>query len=751
MATRPNNKGERKKLEIAVVSFVFFCTVFIASQLFLEQAAIESPKFSREAILLAVFSALNFIIILALALVLLRNLVKLYFERKSKRLGSRFKSKLVFTFIALSFIPVILLSFLAYGLINKSVERWFSAPAYEILENAGEIAKDYYDSAVQKQLNFSRRIAKSLADEQLLAPSPRLREIVEDEKEWYRISKIEIYAQNSRRVYSTDHSAKPVQESGTKDILDNCYAGQEHSSVPRTSLGDMVRCGIPIFDPGTLRILGVVVTETRIPLSLTAKAYHVKSAFEKYQQLKSQRKIIRTHYVIVLILTTSIILFSFAWFAIYIARKITMPIQALAEGAEQVAKGDLNYRIDCQANDELEMLIHSFNQMTAELRENRRRIEEANLVLRNTNLELEEKRRYIETVLHSISTGVISVNKEETITMVNRAALQMLQLAERPVVGWSLGDVCTKPLYEEIKRLMRRRRLAASGKELGLDLDGKTIHVALTLTPITDLNRKRIGYVIVLDDLTELIRAEKAAAWQEVARRLAHEIKNPLTPIQLSAERIQKRFQNLKGSLFENESFSPTYAKQLEEYGLTLEECVKTVVEEGTLLKHLVNEFSQFARLPKINLVPCDLHELIENALGLYDGRLNDIQIIKSFDATIPQIIKLDPEQMKRVFVNLIDNAIEAMESIETEKMLRIETLLNTEENVVRIEIADSGHGITNVNPEDLFLPYFSTKKRGTGLGLAIVQQIVADHRGFVRAEDNKPRGAKIVIEIPIT
>jgi nitrogen fixation/metabolism regulation signal transduction histidine kinase len=297
--------------------------------------------------------------------------------------------------------------------------------------------------------------------------------------------------------------------------------------------------------------------------------------------------------------------------------------------------------------------------------------------------------------------------------------------------------------------MQRRGILTTRGRELEVDVGNATLHLALMLTPIVDANRQRIGYVLVLDDMTELIRAEKAAAWQEVARRLAHEIKNPLTPIQLSAERIQKRFESLSAMAASGGRTVHIAPPSLDEYQTTLEECVKTILGESTTLKRLINEFSQFARLPQVNAVPYDLHQAIENALSTYDGRLSGVTIRRSFDMTIP-LLKIDPEQMKRVFVNLIDNALEAMEQTPHEKLLQIKTELKREHDSAVIEVADSGHGIPREHREDLFLPYFSKRKGGTGLGLAIVRQIITDHRGYIKAEDNKPCGAKIVIELPV-
>ncbi|MBI1748912.1 MAG: HAMP domain-containing protein [Acidobacteria bacterium] len=745
------HRSAHKALKFYLIAFLVVCGAFVATQLVLEHANLESPRFNQQALLLLIFSVFNFIVLFGLAIVLARNLVKLYFERKSRRLGSKFKVKLVAAFLGISVMQVGLLSYLAYGLINKSIERWFSLPAYEILDKAKDITEHYYKTTAENLKYPSHRIVEGLRVQGITQTSdlPKLSDILPDEEVLYKLDRIEVYTPDWQRVYPAEEPATDRSPSEIESIVQEGLAGRASANITRSRNGDRFRYGAPLFDAENSSVIAVLITETHVPLSVSQIGAFVASASAKYQALKKNKNIIRTNYIVVLALTSLMILFCFAWLAIYISKQITRPVQALAEGAEQVAAGNLAYRIECPANDELEILIDSFNRMTHELGESKRRLDETNRALQQTNVELEQRRRYIETVLQNITTGVIAIDREGVMHAINQSAQRMLRLDDT-AIGRNIKEGFPGRLCQEINRLMWQRPWqGARGSDLALELDGSVIHLALALMPLSDAKVNRhTGYVIVLDDLTELNRAEKSAAWQEVARRLAHEIKNPLTPIQLSAERIQRRFAHLCQANGNRGHGVRPESESLEAYAVTLEECIQTIIDESNGLRRLIDEFSQFARLPQSSLSSADLHLVIENALGLYQDRLLDVQVVRNFDTQIP-LLKLDAEQMKRVFVNLIDNALEAMEQANP-KILTLRTLLNAEAGAVVIEVSDNGHGIAKGNRADLFLPYFSTRPRGTGLGLAIVQQVISDHQGYIKALDNEPGGARFVINLPI-
>jgi two-component system nitrogen regulation sensor histidine kinase NtrY len=432
---------------------------------------------------------------------------------------------------------------------------------------------------------------------------------------------------------------------------------------------------------------------------------------------------------------------------LYLAKRITVPIQALAQGAAAVASGNLSHKVECQAFDELGSLVTQFNQMTADLQENERHIKAAQESLNRTNIENADRRRYIETILQAIATGVIALDANYRIRTMNRAARQMLQAGE--IEGeTAIEDVVQAPACETLRSLLIKAAvLGTVVRNIELTFPGKSLQIAATVTPLIDTTGQRAGWVVVLDDMTELLRMEKMSAWQEVARRLAHEIKNPLTPIQLSAERILKRYKQLELPVPAESDGS--WLEEFSRFDKLLTECVQVIIQEAGSLKNLVDEFSRFSRLPEVKLQDSDLNQILEHTLNLYDGRIQDVSIQKKLDESIP-LLRLDPEQMKRVFINLFDNALEAMAQNPHTKLLQLRTRCNTPQGSVRIEIGDSGRGFPEEYQDSVFLPYFSIRKGGTGLGLAIVRQIVSDHHGNVRAEANVPVGTRIIIDLPL-
>ncbi|MEJ2108774.1 MAG: ATP-binding protein [Acidobacteriota bacterium] len=411
-----------------------------------------------------------------------------------------------------------------------------------------------------------------------------------------------------------------------------------------------------------------------------------------------------------------------------------------------MAAGNLAYRVRSEAFDEFAGLIASFNRMTMDLEENEKHIEQTQQSLRRTNIELDDRRRYIETILQTIATGVISLDKHGRIRTMNRAAMEMLQIDESPVAA-TLEDIIQAPACGVLHGLLAKAEVLGSVvRNMNLKFAGKSLQLAIIATPLQDSKGEHVGWVLVLDDVTELLRMEKLTAWQEVARRLAHEIKNPLTPIQLSAERVLQRFKQLGKP---PDIVRGAWRNELEKFDALIEDCIQTIIQEAASLKGLVDEFSRFARLPEIKLVDTDLHAVMDLTLSLYDGRIRNVEIIKDYDPEMPPL-KLDPEQMKRVFVNLFDNALEAMAQNDSRKELILRTRLKTRAGKVIIEVGDTGRGFPREYQGSLFLPYFSGREGGTGLGLAIVRQIVSDHNGNIHAEANIPEGTKIVIDLPL-
>jgi len=453
---------------------------------------------------------------------------------------------------------------------------------------------------------------------------------------------------------------------------------------------------------------------------------------ERYRQDKAQRRSIKNVYVFAFAFITLLVLFSVTWIGLYLARGVTEPIGLLAEGTREISSGNLDFHLEVKTRDELGILAESFNRMTTELKASKETNERSNRDLMRSNQELEERRRYIEALLQNITTGVISLDAAGAVTTLNRAASKILGLEEtRGVVGKPYGEVLASQemsfLREAVEKGLRDRDLTPA-REMTLSVRGNPLILAVSFSPLVDGRGGAPGLLIVLEDLTPLMRAQKVAAWREVARRLAHEIKNPLTPIQLSAQRILKKFRESSPELPE-----------------VLEQGTEAIVREVSALKRLVDEFSHFARLPAVHPVLCDLHGLIDEAVALYDGIGGTLHFEKSYDPRMPKCW-LDPEQMKRVFVNLIDNARDAMNG---SGRIRFTTSYHPEEEALRVEVVDEGPGIRPEDRDRLFMPYFSTKKKGTGLGLAIVNRVISDHGGYIRAESNRPTGARFVMELP--
>jgi two-component system nitrogen regulation sensor histidine kinase NtrY len=749
--TLPEKSGSRTR-RFVLATIAILSLALIATQIFLHQTSVGSRKFVGNTFLLWTATVLVILALLILATVLVRNLVRLYFDRKSGQVGSRFRVTMVTTFVVLSLLPAVLLFFLAYGLINFSIDRWFGAPAAQMVENSRDIAAQYYGELQRDASHFAERIAASVSIEDSLNPESRssLNEKLERLRQEYRLEGARVFdsegaeaAQAGERVSTKSHQAQIAT------VISATLRGKPDFQVkritPQDALREVVWATAPIRSAQG-KIVGAVLTESLIPSSVNFKAYSVMEAYGKYVELQREKTALQFQFILMLALSTLLIVFAFSWFGMYLAKRITGPIKALAEGSAAVASGNLNHRVECEAFDELGDLVASFNRMTGELQEHKAHIEIAQNTLQEANVELDDRRRYIETILQTISTGVISLDGNYRIHTMNRAAAQMLEV-QGPVADVRLEQVVKEPAAGTLFMLLHKSAvLGVVVRTIEIELPGRTLHVATTVTPLLDSSGQRTGWVLVLDDVTELLRVEKMAAWQEVARRLAHEIKNPLTPIQLSASRVLRRYRQIMStSAGDNGSWHNEFVS----FENLLEECVQVIRQEANSLKDLVDEFSRFARLPQVKLEDADVHRILESTLSLYNGRFHDVRLTKEFGPDVPSL-KLDPEQMKRVFINLFDNALEAMADNSHAKLLRIRTYRSVLKASIRIEVSDTGRGFPPEYRDSLFLPYFSTRKDGTGLGLAIVRQIISDHHGQISAEVNSPLGTKIVIDLPL-
>jgi PAS domain S-box-containing protein len=691
-------RRRRALLWVLGATVVLLLAIIVSQQLWLW--TVISPDTASDTLVLFALSTLNFVAFVVFLFIFVRNLLKLRRERRERQLGSKVKTRLLIYFISISFLPITAMAVFSYLFLNRSLEKWFNPLPEEILQQAQKVRLETLESN-EKTFRDSASLLVLLLNKQ----APQDRQATLDQ----------VVA--SGQVVR----AEIVEADGSVSI-------RSSSSLPA---GDAVT--VPLNNSETL----ILAPQKRASNDL---ADFVTASERDYQELVKKQRRVRLLGLSTLGLMTLILLFVSSWVAIYLARGIATPIKALAEASNEIARGNLSHRVTTIADDELALLAESFNQMTTQLEENRSRIEASAAELREKNLALRERRNYIETVLQSLSTGVVSVDENDRVTTLNPSASRMLGLGDRVEANPSLNSLIGDEDWFVVERLLKRARRAGHATEQTQLESGATngngpLPVAMTATAMRDSTGPRRGVVLVIEDLSELLSAQRAAAWSEVARRMAHEIKNPLTPIQLSAERIAKSYARAN-----------TTANGI---SAVIAECTETITREVAGLKAMVDEFSRFARLPATRLELANLNEVVTQAVGLYEERLKGARIDLQLDADLPATM-LDVEQIKRVFVNLIDNALEALGANGEERLIAIRTSRDVETGMVRAEVADTGQGIAPADFRRLFEPYFSRRDSGTGLGLAIVQRIILEHRGRIRAEKNNPRGAKFVIELPL-
>ncbi len=682
---------------------------------------------------------LNLIVLLLLVLLLLRNLVKLWFERRQQVIGARFKAKLVLSFTALALVPALLIFLIASNFINRSIEGWFKPQVERPLDQALAVAQTYYNNLERTALRHAQYLGRVIDRDGLLLDDRReaLAAYLVEQQERLGISAITVFDAQGQELAHVkdpvlgDFPTRDVNESQLKRGL----AGQDVTTVRELPSGDLIEAVLPVWSARDeeRHVVGVIVVAAHVTDRLESRVRGISQAFQEYKQLKLLKTPIKGIYILLFLLMTLIIIFSFTWFGLYLARGITGPIEQLAEGTREVAAGNLAYKVQARADDEIGALVQSFNRMTDDLAESKRRLEEAFLELSDKHTELEDRRRYIETVLEAITTGVISFDPLGRLTTINRAAARMFGLSEATAVGRLLEEVFPGPDMKGVVTLVHRTRRPKAGaieQELHLRRRGATLSLLASATALRGPEDEYAGAVVVFDDLTELLKAQRVAAWREVAQRIAHEIKNPLTPIQLSAQRLRRRLNRTAGD-----------DQQL------VTECTETIIQEVDGLKRLVDEFSRFARMPVLAPKPTDVRPLVDSVVALYRESHPGIALATRHADDLP-LLEVDPDHIKRAVLNLVDNAVEAVGDAGE---VVVETAHVPEAGHARIIVTDTGAGIGAEDKEKLFLPHFSTKAAGMGLGLPIVWEIVTEHGGTIRVEDHEPQGSRFIIEVPVS
>src|SRR3989441_4742034 len=740
-APEPPRRPFRDNPRLILAGIGILVVVLIALLAIASGTSRFSPDFLSEVVLYAL-SAADLTMLAALVFVLARNVIKLVVERRRALPFARFRAKLVAVLLSMTLVPSVLVLIAGSEVIRTSIDQWFNAPMDDILASANKIAGDYYQERHRLVSDHASRLARALSTVDLAAADVRpIRDLIAPDVTLQRVKMVQVF--RAEQAEGGRPSVVPVVDvvatgmpAGYNRASADRLAGQTLTSKtptrvvePLGSAGDLLHAAAAITAKDG-RPVGVVIATDYLTGDLASRSRQMTQAYENYNQLRVLKRPLTGVYLSFFLMVTLLILVGATWTGLYLTKRITQPVQMLAAAAREIGAGRLDQHVEPQSNDEFGSLVEAFNTMAGELATSRRKVERSTIELERKHQEVEGRRRYIETILERITTGVVSIDASGAVTTINSAAARLLSLP-RSIVGQPRQSAFDRADLQPLAALIEgggRGRGEPSAQDIAIAREGQEVHLAVVATALAGEDGAPEGVVLVLDDVTPLIRAQKVAAWREVARRLAHEIKNPLTPIQLCAERLRRHFGG-----------APPQAKAL------IDECTATIIGEVESLKGLVDEFSQFARMPAPGTVPSDLGQLITDTIALYNGLFTDVTIEQRFAPGVP-LVRLDPEQIRRVIINLVDNAIEAMER---RGHIVVETQLDAANSLVRVVVADDGPGIPPAEREKLFLPYYSTKRRGSGLGLAIVRRIIAEHGGSIEVGDNAPRGTRFTIELP--
>jgi two-component system nitrogen regulation sensor histidine kinase NtrY len=708
--------------------------LFLLAELLLRKSRDFQPDFLASALLYAL-TVLNLSLLLVLLFVLGRNLVRMLMEWRRGVFGARLRVQLLLVFLLMAIAPSMLILLVGSDLIRQTVDRWFNVDVERMLASSQTLGIALDASALETSRVHARQLASEIEARGLLQPQEesRLRRAVELRARQRELDLVNVYVGETEVVAVMDPRLPPSRawEAVAGDALaEAAAAGHEVSASVAFGAGRPARAAAPVRD-ALGRPEGAVVVSSFVPPDVASAVQEVQDGYTKFRKTQTFREPILSFYRSLYLFPALLILFGAVWLALYLSRRITTPMRLVAEGAERIASGQRGVRVDFPTgSDEFRALIASFNRMSERLARSEEEVEFSRAGLVRKNQELEERRRLTDTVLETVGTGVVVVDEEATVTALNAAAQRLLEL-EPGALGLPLERIMRGPGREEIQALVLRLlsgRVSRQEREVFVPSRERDRHLAVTAVSLPGSLGGAPGALVLVDDLTPLMRAQKVAAWGEVARKLAHEIKNPLTPIQLSAQRVRK-----------------AWLKSDPEFEKIVTECTRAIVDEVEALKNLVDEFAQFARMPVASLRPASLHDVLGQALSLYDGLFPGIVLERRLASDLPAL-RLDFDQMKRAVINLVDNAIEATEG---RGRIQLATEYDRGAGRVRLVVSDDGPGIAPADRDQLFVPHFSTKKRGSGLGLAIVSRIVQEHLGTIRVEDHEPRGARFVIELP--
>lgn len=738
LSTTKTEARKRRREWLIVVVIVGLVALSLRYQGQLFNLTTEIPL-SGNILVLALIN-LNILLIIFCLFLVLRNIFKLVLERRRGIPGAKLRSKLVLAFVALSLIPTMLLFFVSAGFITNSIENWFNSQIEDSLKESLEVAQTYYKNSASNALYYAEQISLAIKEQKLLNEDNLLvlEELIHQKQKEYNLGIVEVFSSTLEELVRAVNPSVPAADftDPDSDSIREALQGNRFTRISPIGRADLIRGIVPVYsnwNPDD--VVGVVVVNYYVPYSLVNKMKEISSSFEQYKSTKLLKGKIQKGYILFLLLIALVIIFLSTWVGFHLAKGITEPIQELAIATNRVASGDLNVTLDSYSQDEVGSLVEAFNTMTADLRKGQNAINRANLELQASNLELEQRRRYMEIVLANVNAGVISIDSQGHITTINKSAQKLLGLKTERIIGRNFRDIVTPDYQPMIKGILKE--LIGSGKDsirkqVSLPAGDTKIILLVNVTTLKDEHNEFMGTVVVFDDLTQLLKAQRMAAWREVARRIAHEIKNPLTPIQLSAQRLRRR-----------------YLDRFSADDIVFDECTTMIIKQVDDLKNLVNEFSSFARMPASNPSLNNLNDVLNEALVLFQEGHKEVHFQLQTDPYLPAF-SLDREQIKRVAINLLDNAVAAVNG-NANGQITAETSFNKDLKIATLKISDNGCGIPAEDKPRLFEPYFSTKKSGTGLGLAIVSTIISDHNGYIRVRDNEPQGTHFIVELPIT
>jgi two-component system nitrogen regulation sensor histidine kinase NtrY len=744
-ACRTNSQGKRtytpeqlaqKRRLIRWVIVICLCliplSVYIQSLLLKHETSLPA---SNNILIFALIN-LNVLLVLFILFLVLRNLAELLFERRANRLGSKLKTKLIASFLSLTLIPTILLFFVALQFVSTSMEYWFNSSIENSLQESLKMAQSLLHETEEKVGQMSEGVEERL--QQLKITSYNALEINQTLRNILAFNAINgpdnlilISDDNNLEISVVSPELKGTQlpKIPVNQMREVRKTGTSKTIIQETDKGDLVRC-ISKIQVGNLP--STLITSLLVSQEQVARMNLISQGLEGYRQLKHFKDPFKFWLLVILLIVTLLIIFAAIWFGLYISRGITDPLERLAAATRSVADGDLEFEMAVESDDEMGQLVNSFNTMTHNLRTSNRHLAEAHAALQLSSQESEQRRRYTEIILQNVSAGVISLDEHGHITTFNRFAEKLLNLDRSLFLGRRYHDILPSGQATIISGFIDELNITGKNsleQNLKLNIRGKNYSLLVNFMRLEDEEKNPLGFVLVFDNLTKMEKMQRVAAWREVARRIAHEIKNPLTPIQLSAQRLRKR-----------------YPEILAEKDGVFDSCTNTIITQVDELKRLVSEFSQFARMPKVHKAPADLTKLSRETLFLYQEAHREINF-NCLELTPIPVFSFDAEQIKRCIINLLDNAVAVLPEGGT---IDIELSLSQESESVNIKISDNGPGISKDNKLKLFEPYFSTKKSGTGLGLAIVSTIISDHNGYIRVQDNIPRGSAFIIELPV-